>query len=744
MTNLWFRALVAGLFLLLHTPAFATDFAVSVSGSDTASCGVNPNPKCETITFALGTRASAAPDKVLVMDGTYDTAQGESFPIMLKTGVSVIGNVAMPENVIVRSPADAFHSAGSLSASTVISGLTMIAGTTDTSSSSAIRLLSITGSDVVKPLIEHNRFITGGTGVDVHLTESTSSNSAEVAPLIRNNFFSGQTYAGVHYWASRPGTMQMIEGTISDNTINSASDGIYIEGTSSAEGLIAPTIKMNRINDALDDGIDVALTELDGGDNSITFQPLVTQNTITNPGDDGVDIKYTQNDTGDLDNGIVNFKPSVTSNTITGSGGGDNGVEIEVEDFTDTVDSLSLAMDITVTGNTVTGMGGDGIYFQVRDFDTQSNGFVELKANISDNTMVSGNGGDGIVFDLDDWSSVASIDIGPVDIKGNTVSGNGGTGIAVFAQDIDTSADGFDFSPTIANNTVTGNLGSNTGIVVKYSDSGAIGTALLSNNTVTGNNGTGILLLFGGEKGEVGGPAKAVLRGNTIFGNGGDAILISGSTSSGSVTANPGAAVQGVNLGGGARGDYEVDLGGGFLGGNGLNLIHGNTAAASGGSCAGGGFCDVNNNGPEDVPAVCNRFTESNMATEEDWLNDDNDDSGLGDITPISYCEVITVTPTATSTPTTTPTATETPTPQPDGADCSQPSECISGFCSSGVCCESACDGATDVCSLPGQEGICIELPAPAPAASPRGLMVAIAFLLLIAGFALARIRREH
>src|SRR5438552_1437 len=51
------------------------------------------------------------------------------------------------------------------------------------------------------------------------------------------------------------------------------------------------------------------------------------------------------------------------------------------------------------------------------------------------------------------------------------------------------------------------------------------------------------------------------------------------------------------------------------------------------------------------------------------------------------------------------------------GAACGCKAECASGFCVDGVCCDKACDGACQTCTLPGKAGTC----APAAAgATPR------------------------
>ncbi len=102
-----------------------------------------------------------------------------------------------------------------------------------------------------------------------------------------------------------------------------------------------------------------------------------------------------------------------------------------------------------------------------------------------------------------------------------------------------------------------------------------------------------------------------------------------------------------------------------------------------------------------------------------------------------------TPTETPTGTPTETATATSTSTPIPQGGSCADSgSGCAAGlFCADEVCCDTACGGTAERCDLPGLEGTCSSLTAPAPAVSPRWLLVGIALLTAIGTFALGRLR---
>jgi CHRD domain/Protein of unknown function (DUF1565)/Periplasmic copper-binding protein (NosD) len=60
------------------------------TGTDDANCGDSDNP-CRTITYAL--TKTAGNENIYIAKGVYDTTSGESFPLALKTGTALLGDL---------------------------------------------------------------------------------------------------------------------------------------------------------------------------------------------------------------------------------------------------------------------------------------------------------------------------------------------------------------------------------------------------------------------------------------------------------------------------------------------------------------------------------------------------------------------------------------------------------------------------------------------------------------------------
>jgi hypothetical protein len=78
------------------------------------------------------------------------------------------------------------------------------------------------------------------------------------------------------------------------------------------------------------------------------------------------------------------------------------------------------------------------------------------------------------------------------------------------------------------------------------------------------------------------------------------------------------------------------------------------------------------------------------------------------------------------------------------GVPCTTGFQCASTFCAKGACCNRACNGPTETCTLPGSVGQCVGL-APAPMISERGVLIVGGLLTAIGLWGLQRLtRRSH
>ena len=76
--------------------------------------------------------------------------------------------------------------------------------------------------------------------------------------------------------------------------------------------------------------------------------------------------------------------------------------------------------------------------------------------------------------------------------------------------------------------------------------------------------------------------------------------------------------------------------------------------------------------------------------------------------------------------------------PYEDGVACITPSECTSGFCTDGVCCNQQCTGPGQSCDVPGQAGTCVS-PHQSPVLSLPLQWIAAGLVALIAALRLRR-----
>lgn len=93
--------LTIGLIFILVKVIFATNWYVSTTGSNITGNGTAGNP-WQTIQFALDHASVLTGDNIYVASGSYQLSNDN--PIKVHKGVSIIGDIVSPSNVIIKAP----------------------------------------------------------------------------------------------------------------------------------------------------------------------------------------------------------------------------------------------------------------------------------------------------------------------------------------------------------------------------------------------------------------------------------------------------------------------------------------------------------------------------------------------------------------------------------------------------------------------------------------------------------------
>ena len=148
--------------------------------------------------------------------------------------------------------------------------------------------------------------------------------------------------------------------------------------------------------------------------------------------------------------------------------------------------------------------------------------------------------------------------------------------------------------------------------------------------------------------------------------------------------------------------------------------------------------------------ATCERLTEIDCELSDGDFRGDFTYCGSQNceatVTPTAT-PTATVTETPTETPTPTLTATPTNTPAAPGSSCETTADCEGNLVCDPeelVCCDRVCNEPTERCDLPGSEGTCSPITAPAPAVSGNVIPLLVGLLLALGGVAIVRRRITH
>ena len=198
------RAFLLACFVASSVPALAaTRYVNGATGADAGGC-TSAGAPCRTITYAMAQAAAGAPgDLVSVAAGTYNTALGETFPIVVKSGVQLVGAGAA-STILDASNAEnrVLETAATAHPLTVIEGFTIRGGSHTGTNSLTDGMgggLLISGGS---PRIRRNVFESNGAGGFSPLFGGPGSAAyggaiyASGAPRIENNVFRNNIAVG--------------------------------------------------------------------------------------------------------------------------------------------------------------------------------------------------------------------------------------------------------------------------------------------------------------------------------------------------------------------------------------------------------------------------------------------------------------------------------------------------------------------------------------------------------------------
>lgn len=213
----------------------AVNFYVdAVNGSDVTGNGAINTP-WQTISYALS-QISVSSAQVNIRAGQYNEALGESFPILMKPGISLVG-AGFTTSIVSGNgtePVFRFPSGLTFTQDTTIQWLQI------TNGAQGVRVEGSTGSGD-NPVIQNN-WLTGNTS-GIYLE---TASSRKIYAQIRNNIITNNTY-GIHGKADR--IQSTVNPFIENNQINNNTIGIYCWASSAGDddSFCAGTVHRNII-----------------------------------------------------------------------------------------------------------------------------------------------------------------------------------------------------------------------------------------------------------------------------------------------------------------------------------------------------------------------------------------------------------------------------------------------------------------------------------------------------------------
>ena len=548
--------------------AWAFTLTVSTAGTDFGNC---QTAACRTITYALGQSSGATSDVINVGAGTYNAAGGETFPLALKDGVALIGDLVWslpgdPPNATISAPAGSlafFNDDTPLASTTRLAGFTL---TNDGAPSDTAIMEFAVGAASMAPRIDHNAFVgfwSGSANYDtgIYAYDDSTSNGSFTATIDNNTFTT--LYEGIQeYLSGQGGAGDVYSPVIANNTFTTCGFPLNYSMSTSAEGTVGGSVTGNASTGSTGNDVFMYVCADDTG--GLLFNPTISGNTFSNPNGDNIWMSVTFSS----HFGDVTITPTISNNSLTTTGGSNIDVEgFGVENGTGNVTFAPVVRDNptmsatdsnfnltgyytnvdgnvsvspTISGNSMSGTSSGAISISLTTLSVNSN--VEeniFSPTITSNTLTSP-GDDGIYINLSGLSNGQFVS--ELTIAGNTITDAASDGVQIDVSSF-SGGDGIDAAWTISNNTISG-AGAN-GIVVGLSslamgDSSTAATGpfslTIAGNTITNAGGGG-----GGAFGEVGALSILTVDGIDIdvggwgdFANVDQEILIQGNTVTGS------------------------------------------------------------------------------------------------------------------------------------------------------------------------------------------------------------------
>lgn len=218
----------------LCSSAAASDWYVDASSGSNANSGTAPSQAWRTISFAVTQVPTSGIQRIFVAPGTYDTALGETWPVVMRDGLQIVGAGPSSTTLAVGTGSlfnfDA-SSGAAFGPDTLVQGLHLVGPGSGQSGSSAVSVYAsyATAAPTLRDLeIEHWSF---GVAATVQLSgySSPSLESVEV-----HDCFTGLWVLGASY-------LTATDSSFSDNVGN----GVSIGG---AHGTPQPTFRRCRID----------------------------------------------------------------------------------------------------------------------------------------------------------------------------------------------------------------------------------------------------------------------------------------------------------------------------------------------------------------------------------------------------------------------------------------------------------------------------------------------------------------